>query len=30
MSVNEHDTGYSADTQNAFNTLIRKYVRPRS
>ena len=28
MGVNEHNTGYSADTQNAFNTLIRKYVGP--
>ena len=29
MGVNEHNTGYSADTQNAFNTLIRKYVGAR-
>ena len=25
--INEHNTGYSADTQNALDTLIRKYVQ---
>ena len=30
IGANEHNTGYSADTQNAFDTLIRKYVETPS